>query len=317
MEVHTISNLDYKIMHIGDLSFNWIVKNLEYFDVNHSINKNLRVELKTFIELVFLTNYLTRTTIWKKDNRLNDIILFIKTILENQKFEEIVISDPDGLPGIAILEEFIILNSYEGRSFNHLLRKYREYKITTSFQKIPFRLMDLKYSYERANIDSNLPSYSTLYSQTVAGKEAPVPYLNTMDIYSITHVIFYLTDMGFRLIDKYLTLDQQKHLHTLVRKSLATSIRHNNLDTMSELLMCSSFLNIDENNILYKSSWEYLYNSQKPEGNVPSPTFFDNKYNFLNDSKENVFINCYHTTLVVLGAVTSWLSNKKEDYRKW
>src|SRR5690625_2827452 len=135
----------------------WILKNLNYFAIDHDISKNFRWELKSFIELVFLINYLKRSNLLENDERLKEIVAFIELQFVNSNLEDVVHFDPDGVSGLAILEEFILLHGLENISFRHVLNKFNWFEQYNFLQKIPFRLMDLKYSLDRAKIDNQLP----------------------------------------------------------------------------------------------------------------------------------------------------------------
>lgn len=313
MGIQIKGQYDEKIHHISDFAMDWIIKNLNYFTINNEVSKNLRWELKSFIELVFLTNYLMRSSIWENDERLAEMICFINYALTEVSLEDTVYFDPDGVSGLAIAEEFTILVNKNGESFRHILKSFKDFDRIKLLQKIPFRLMDLKYSFERASVNcDDLPSYQQLYWQTIAGKRTSIAYMSTMDIYSITHTIFYLTDMGNRSIEEFLPTEEKQYLQRLTLKLLAVTIGQNNLDTMAELLMCCSFLGIltqnKANHILYQSAWNQLHKNQMQDGSVPSVTYDHRDYLDSKSKEEYRFINCYHTTLVTIGATTSWLS---------
>ncbi len=88
------------------------------------------------------------------------------------------------------------------------------------------------------------------------------------DAYSITHTIFYITDMGCSSLT-----DKEYHLPSLkekVLKFLGIYICLENLDITSELLMCGSFLHInmdkDNHKPLYEATWNKIYQGRMKEG---------------------------------------------------
>lgn len=299
-----------QIDNIGNTAMDWVINNLEYFDLQHNISNSFRWHLKTYVELVFLSNYLIRTSLWKHDSRLDIIIDFIKDTWEKSNLTELIHRDPDGLAGLAILAEFAREINYQDNSLSFTLEKFRRFNYIELLKKIPFRMMDLKYSLERAGIESNLPSYKSLYNQTVAGKRASIPYMSTMDIYSVTHTIFYLTDMGNRPIEQILTTKEKLYLQKLVLQLLSVSLRQKNLDTAGELIMCCRFLDIskenESNRLLFQTFWDLLKYSQMAEGSIPSPTYQPNNEEYSESENEYIFKHCYHSTLVIIGSITSW-----------
>lgn len=312
MELYIYEKRDQKVYDIGNNAIEWVIQNLDYFDLQHEISNSFRWRLKTYVELVFLSNYLLRTSIWKNDKRLEVISNFIKGVWENSNFTEMIYYDPDGLAGLAIIGEFSKEMNYQNHTLSFILEKYREFGYIELLQKIPFRKMDLKYSLERAGIENDLPSYESLYYQTVAGKRASIPYMSTMDIYSVTHTLFYLTDMGNRPIERILSMEEKTYLQRLVLQLLGLSLRQQNLDTAGELLMCCTFLNIskktESNKLLFQTAWDLLQHKQMRSGSIPSPTYRDNDKENIASRKEYIFKHCYHSTLVTIGTVTSWLS---------
>ncbi|WP_025027998.1 DUF6895 family protein [Caldalkalibacillus mannanilyticus] len=311
--VNTIRNtVDEKVCELANTSLDWIIRNIEFFDVRNQVSDDFRWKLKTYVELVFLTNYLLRSKLYEQDQRLQKIIQFNLDICQSFDVEAMIYHDPDGLAGLAIVEEFLQLTDETKLSFAFTLAKFWAYQVTDILKKIPFRLMDLKYSLERAGIANDLPSYRELYNRTVLGKKAAPPYMSTMDIYSITHTVFYLTDMGHArnlIVD---TKELQAIFQTLL-KLLAISISERNLDLMGELLMCLSFLepHVEQEAAphLTELAWNLIYTGRLPEGAIPSVTFHAPQLSGLSqkEQEKHIFTHCYHPTLVIAGATTAWM----------
>ncbi|WP_396121597.1 DUF6895 family protein, partial [Bacillus cereus] len=76
--------------------------------------------------------------------------------------------------------------------------------------------------------------FSDLYQYTAAGQDIPNTYMTDHDAYSITHTIFYITDMGCSSLT-----DKEYHLPSLkekLLKFLGIYICLENLCITSELL---------------------------------------------------------------------------------
>lgn len=295
-------------------ALSWIVKNIHYFDMNHKVANDFRWRLKTFIELIFLTNYLIRNQ--ADDKEVAVLTEFITERLRNDQLEEFIHFDPDGLAGLAIAGEFLTLTDHPSRaSVIWELEKFTAARFDCSLAKVPFRKMDLKYSLQRAGVTSEITDFSDLYHYTAAGQDIPNTYMTDHDAYSITHTIFYITDMGCSSLT-----DKEYHLPSLkekVLKFLGIYICLENLDITSELLMCSSFLHInmdkDNHKPLYEAAWNKIYQGRMKEGNVPSITYHHKPGLTGEQRREDVFKHCYHTTLVAAGAAHACLRAERND----
>ncbi|MDO3662402.1 hypothetical protein [Bacillus sp. C28GYM-DRY-1] len=293
------------IKEIQSLSLKWIINHLEYFDMRHKVSRGFRWRIKTFVELIFLTNYLVRNRL-HYDHDVEKLVDFISVRLQDDQLEEFIHFDPDGLAGLAIAGEFLCLTEQTTQhSIIRELNKFTAFNFDNSLAKIPFRKMDLSYSLNRAGVPSTIPDLYSLYSFTAAGQDIPNTYMTDTDAYSITHTIFYITDMGHKCPEI-----REAELETLkakVLKFLSIYICLENLDIISELIMCCVFLNIDitQENImpLYKAAWKKIYSGQMTDGSIPGITYDVNKAN----GKEYVFTHCYHTTLVTVGAACACL----------
>ena len=74
-----------------------------------------------------------------------------------------------------------------------------------------------------------------------------------------------------------------------------------NLDILSELIISSYFLNISLNQIqqkMIRNAITFISSYQKEDGSLREPGRIDGKYS----CKEEKFFECYHTTMVALGA---------------
>ena len=277
-------------------AFKWIENNLNYFSLYNAaiIDRN---RIKAFVELVFLVNFLEDSS--KKN--LSKIKRFIEFEINNFDFESALIHDIDALAGIAVIEEYCINNGIS--KYNALLNKVVDNKIDIMLQKTPFRILDLSYSLSKAGIKSNLGSNYSLYKKTFLGKNKNLCYVSPMGAYSITHTIFYLTDMGRSLMEDSIDINK---INSKLVNLMAYYLFINDMDITSELIMCKFFIknvwNQKEINLLNEII-EKIKELQAKDGRVPPPKY-RREFN-----KEMEFFQCYHTTLVVIGA-TECIVNK-------
>jgi hypothetical protein len=170
----------------------------------------------------------------------------------------------------------------------------------------PFRVLDLLYTLNSAGIETRLQNVPLpiVYRRTIAAKARNLAYLSKDDLYSITHTIFYLTDMGYRSADKVIPGSEDR-LRKLTRNLLGVMVRDRDFDLIAEFLMCFRFLNMPPHSPISVAAWQALLQSQLEDGAVPSFTFNpieEAKY-VGNQRVAYRFLHCYHTTLVFIGAV--------------
>lgn len=284
---------------IKEKSRKWIIQNLDFFDIRLNSHLDSRTRLKSFVELVFILNPIIRKQ-GLNNKSLFPIINFVDEVIETFDFEAAAIKDISGLPGLLIIQDYLSISD-KGIKFN--LEKFTYERFLNTMEKNPFRMMDLKYELERVNQKEFFEPMQTLYLQTTPGKNRGIVFsLTEMEMYSITHVIFYITDMGNRNVFEIINKEQYKNLFALIEKSLIMSIKKEKYDIMSELLLCIYFLEKcgtrEKNQFLFDYVWKLIYKKQEKDG-----SFFGINKNRLNrNSRSSLLKNTYHTTLVIFGA---------------
>ncbi|MGX6995240.1 DUF6895 family protein [Pediococcus acidilactici] len=272
-------------------SINYLCKNLDCFKTEPEEYRNEYI--KPFIELVFCYNMLPDKILNKRE--MLPFKEFIYGEIKNKEFGTKLSYNLKALTGVCVLEEFLLKN-YRSM-YKNILKSYVEYrKVDLKFERTPFRMMDTKYSLNKAGIKDNLPSYEEIYAETILGKGLSIYYLRPMTEYSITHTIFYLTDMG--RTTKYNWLLHPKV--NLLEKMMMECMLKKDLDILGELVLCGIFLNLQSNDKFVntlKQGYEYIEKSQDSDGSFPAP--IDHKY----FDRKKRFNERYHTTLVCTGVL--------------
>ena len=83
----------------------------------------------------------------------------------------------------------------------HVIQAVVDHGYVTATEEVGFRDLDLRHLLDLGGYRHHLPSYRSLYRQTVLGRGGPVLSFNHADAYSVTHTLFYLSDFGARSID--------------------------------------------------------------------------------------------------------------------
>jgi len=274
-----------------NFAFDYLLKNKKYFNVQQPSVVNEAI--KPFIELVFLYNGLLMKMTHSEQRETLKFYIFsqIETINFHEKLEDnnVIIS------GVTTLEEFLLLHKQS--KFNDFLTKLVTEKKDILTQRTPFRNLDTKYSLNQVNISDNLPSYEQLYYETILGKGLSAYYLTPMGMYSITHTIFYLTNMGRSKEYLYLLADKSE----LLKNLLTENMMRNDLDILAEVVMCCFFMQLEEDEDmreLLAYAINFIVAGQLVDGSFPAP--IDDTQNL---NQKEIFQLRYHTTLVCIGAL--------------
>jgi len=288
---------------LADSGINWIHKNLDHFSIYFETTSPSRERLKIFLELIFLSNYLIRTNLLNNNNNFNNILLFIDKELESWNYTDTILRDLDGISGIGVIGEYQKIRGLDNKKTQFIINKIEFLSIEKQLEKIPFRKMDMFYSLHQTEESKyTVKDIGKLYPNTFLGKHCNIFYINNNSTYSITHTLFYLTDMGNQLLNNFET-ELISIQHTL-KILISFYIKQNNLDILSELLMCLNFINKNFNQIdkdttaLLELSYKKISEQQHQSGLVPPPL---ENFHLLKDSRE-IFLQAYHTTLVAIGA---------------
>jgi hypothetical protein len=252
-------------------------------------------QLKPFFELVFFYNMLPSHV--RLDATWQAMRDYIFRQIEQHDFTTKLRQNIDLLSGVAILEQFLLL--HERSHYRAILLHTVAEHIDLAHDKLPFRQIDVKYSLEQAQINNRLASYEQLFAASVLGKDPSPYYLTWLPMYSITHTIFYLTDMGRSR--KYATLLSDKI--ELLQHLLTENIRNNNLDILAEVVISCFFLGLHTQPIirpLLTYACRCMCERQRTDGAFPAPTEQAHNEHL---TQQAAFQLRYHTTLVCIGAL--------------
>ena len=126
-------------------------------------------------------------------------------------------------------------------------------------------------------------------------------------MYSITHIIFYLSDFGFKEID--IPESHIQRLYWIVSSLLGLYACEGIWDVLAELLICCDCLNFYPP-MIYDAAWHSLYGAQLQDGSTPGPFFSSEKSNKMigRAKRKYIFEENYHTTIV---SIIAYLLNKR------
>lgn len=279
-------------------SSNWLFNNLEYFDPRKgSIIADDKYTVKAFTELLFIQNMFFPKNLFS-EHKQRKIDNFVLNIIDKTSFYNYVNQNPDMMSVLPTIIEYL---HNHGQKFDGTERitELIEYNYDLLAQKTAFRQLDLAYSFRKANIKTKFDSLQSIYRLTILNKKGNNFYFSDMDVYSVTHTIFYMTDMGRKEAPEIATNDTL----ALLLRLIELYILDDNMDILAELLICLKFLHYDLSVLAVSSivnrALKILKKHQRRDGVVLGPGINLS----LRDSKEKIFRLNYHTTMVTLGAL--------------
>ncbi|MFY0802054.1 hypothetical protein AB1K12_09860 [Peribacillus frigoritolerans] len=164
-----------------------------------------------------------------------------------------------------------------------------------SFEVVPYREFDLAYTFWKSGWVDKEPDWKSLYSSTVLARCNSSFCIDVDSAYSITHTIFYLTDMGNRSAP--ISKSHTEHSVELVESLLLHYWRIGHWDLMGELLINLNTIG-HKNTLLFEEAKIAFHEVWQDNGALPSMRTQQHiKYEL---DEEEQFKNCYHTTLVGL-----------------
>ena len=270
-------------------ALSYLTQQRDFFSVEVGLFKD--EPFKPFIELLFLWHLLPQR--FKKNNKaLEELKAFIDQELSQLDLTPIA-TMPATLSALAIIEQY-----YQDHGESHLKPQLsclaqKHYPLLVE-ERVPYRLLDVAYSLEAVGVTHHFGSLTSLYEETVLSKGLPIFYFSPAAMYSVTHTLFYLTDMGRKP-----KLPQSiPDLCFLLRSLLGDRLLEKDFDILSELILDIYFLGLEDNfTALFDLAFAEMVKFQQEDGSFPPPLPSKAR-----DPKGR-FRDHYHTTLVCLGAL--------------
>jgi hypothetical protein len=217
---------------------------------------------------------------------------FIANECENSLCAEVAQKYP--AKAFAMLLPYLAIRAsgFRVRQYECALSMLRRWGYPGVAEQLPYRILDLQYFLWKSGLTKKQPAWHALYKQTTLGKATTSIYLTEDDAYSITHTIFYVTDLGNR---NFAAIDSDKaRIIPIVESLLFHFNRVSNWDLTGELLISLDCLRA-------RHSWSYMVASKsfqralRSDGSVP-PNRHSRSPKSMDPTR--LFRRYYHTTLV-------------------
>jgi hypothetical protein len=182
------------------------------------------------------------------------------------------------------------------------LQRILDFEFMDAIERTPWSQIDFKYFLDCAGLRHNFPDYEALYRLSSVYRLPPIPHLRNIDVYALTHIIFFLGDFGQRDLRPILA-ERFERTCEEVTLLLGAYTHKQDWDIVGELLICCLCLQ-HRPAPLFELAWEGLYQAQTSSGDIPG-RHFDPEGNQFPDLQAANNYRCksnYHPTLVALFA---------------
>jgi hypothetical protein len=205
-----------------------------------------------------------------------------------------------------MIGDFFLLH---GRSLPfepEIITRMLEIDYLMGMDRIPYRAMEMQYAFGRIGLPNDLQQLAASFSETSFGLKQRIERSSIDDIYSLTHSIFYLTDVGTRPMGSLFSADEVERIRNYLYRLIVILIRVDNCDVLGELILCLHFCDFrprGTEETIYRSGIARMLRSQAPHGSIASTE----NVRLRDINNEASFTELYHTTLVgALALSTIW-----------
>ncbi|MCF3131045.1 hypothetical protein IPZ69_11835 [Streptomyces olivochromogenes] len=251
---------------------------------------------KALIETAFLVGLRARLDDAPLDGDYAALLDQVADIAGAPSYREMVARDEQALLLYAGTYAALRLCGHEDPEFRRIIRQAVDGGYAASFERIPYRQLDLLHTLFLCGIEHDLPAMDTVLPFTLLCRNPNVLKLADRDVYAITHTLFYVTDFGLRepvWPSGYDTGTAVELLEALLVLAEARA----NADLVGELLCCLYCLGVDDSEAADRA-WEFLESVQEANGRVNGPEGIVHPEVDQGNEEFRHWAEGYHTTVV-------------------
>lgn len=171
--------------------------------------------------------------------------------------------------------------------------------------------LELRYFLDACGFAHNLPSDKEIYSQSSLYKLPSLFQASALDIYAITHLIFYFSDFGQRSLKDVLG-DASTELNDYISLALKLCLYERDSDLLAEILINKIALGTSEACETCRMATDFLCRIQTPQGFIPDRKWLAEDA-ALDRGEE--FYAVYHPTLVTLLTIACDFYSQQNGYK--
>ena len=280
-----------------DKCLDWICGSIDEFNLSLD-GLDCHFGLKVLSEMNLLSSLYTRK-LNRYDHRIKKIISFTTEQLGRVGYLDGIVRMPESLTLYAFIYKSLYECGFKLQEFRNAITEAVDQEAVNSRERIPFGMMDLCYALNKANIRHPFPTLRSLYHKTLLAKDPAILSLNLNDAYDITHIIFYLSDFGFRKFTE-ISAQQLPKIRWIITSLTGLYLRDQDWDILAELLLCYYCLRWYPYPI-YEVAWNNLLNAQRVDGSIPG-LLRNEKLEMKSKSWNKNFTQNYHATIVTATA---------------
>ena len=296
------------VSRLGKRTLEWLCAHETDFRISRAATDAVPWQVKPLAELMFLLTALKRHGLRSSSlDRLSD-----GAIAEAHTFDwhELAAYDPSAATGMALVADFFRCQDkpvpFDEKFFGFLNRiEYFE-----GMDRLPYRDMDLAYNLSRVVSPEYEREIPVWFRSTAFGRGQHIVRYTIDDVYSLTHAIFYLTDLGLHQPDTLLDGETAKRLRAELATLTGAMLRADNTDVLGELLLCWLFCGIERtglNGLIFEHGLQQMMAATAEGAVAPTAAIFRQA-----KAGQATFKQLYHTTLV--GAFLFNLLSETESY---
>lgn len=283
--------INRKLDNVGVNSLEWLWTHRDGFRIENSSGKEVPWQVKPLIELIFLLIVLKRNG--HESLRTTQLTCFAIDTAKNFDWHQFAAYDPSAGGPIALIRQLFQMENepipFEDDYFTFLLKA----QFFEGMDRLPFRQMDYIYSMKAANVSGYDINLEILFSNTAFGRKQHLARYSIDDIYSLTHAIFYLSDVGIQPDTPALDNAMSARMRCDLVSLTAMMVRGGNMDVLGELLICWLMCKVERTDI-FTQAIHFLQTHINSDGSLAPTTRIFEKSKAGNAS----FDDLYHTTLV-------------------
>lgn len=309
--IRSIEALYYKhrVSQAGKRAISWLSDHETDFRIFPVPAEAVPWHIKPIAELMFLLTALKRHGLQASAvERLAPRILAEASTFD---WHELAAYDPSAATGMTIAADFFE-SFHQPIPFDKQFFKFmNEIEYFEGLDRLPYRQMDFVYNLGRILSPAYEQSLADSFRSTAFGRRQHVVRYTIDDLYSITHAVFYLTDLGLRKLECVLDPETAARLRSELVTFTAAMVRADNTDVLGELMLCWLFCEVESspfNRLVFNRALQVMLSAITEHGAVaPTAEIFRQA-----QSGRPSFAKLYHTTLV--GAFLFSLLSGSESY---
>ena len=273
----------------------WLWANRGGFQITESKDGDMPWEVKPLVELMFLLTVLKRHGF--RYPLMDPLTTFAIETANNFDWHQMAAYDPSAATPLALVATFYNTTGrplpFEDTYFRYLTR----IRFFEGMDRLPYRQMDFAYSLGVTGIHDYEPYLASWFENTAFGRRQHLARYSIGDLYSLTHAVFYLTDIGLQPSARHLDKETDLRLRRELIQLSAMMVRGDNIDVLGELLLCCLMCGMElggHDGLIFRQALRFLEGWHFSDGSLP-PTraVFEKAKNGSAD-----FASLYHTTLV-------------------